>query len=66
MPKKKNNFAGMKAEELKKNLVSLRESLRVLHWKSEGAKSKNVKEGYGLRKQIARVLTQMNKSNINA
>ncbi len=60
MANKKNNLKGLKMDELKKNLVTLRESLRVLHFKSEGSKSKNVKEQSGVKKQIARVLTEIN------
>ena len=63
MANKKNNLKGLKEEELKKNLVTMRENLRTLNLKSEGSKSKNVKEQSGLRKQIARVLTEINKNN---
>ena len=59
--KKKENFKGMKKVELEKELVLLRENLRVLHFKAEGAKSKNVKEASTLKKQIARILTEVNK-----
>lgn len=65
MANKKNNFKGLKIEDLKKNLISIRENLRTLHFKSEGSKSKNVKEQSSLRKQIARVLTEINKNNTN-
>ena len=64
MAKTKNteeNFKGMKKDELVKKLASLREDLRVLHFKAEGSKSKNVKESATLRKQVARVLTEMNR-----
>ena len=57
----KENFKGMKKNELVKKLASLREDLRVLHFKAEGSKSKNVKESATLRKQVARVLTEMNR-----
>ncbi len=59
--KKTKDFQGMKDEELKKELEHSRESLRVLHFKTEGSKSKNVKEAKTLRKQIARVLTEINR-----
>jgi len=72
MANKKNNFKGIKIDELKKSLVAFQKSLRTLHFKSEGSKSKNVKEQSSLRKQIARVLTeinsikrQMSKSNVS-
>ena len=58
--KKKDNFKGMKGEELKKELAVFRENLRVMHFKAEGSRSKNVKEASTLKKQIARILTQIN------
>ena len=60
MAKKKENLRGMNKDELKKKLATLQESIRVIRFKSEGSKSKNVKESASLRKQIARVLTEMN------
>ena len=60
MPKKKENLKGMKKEELQKKLEGLRESVRVLRFKSEGSKSKNVKELAVIKKDIARVMTELN------
>ena len=60
MPKKTENFKGIKETELKKELALLRENLRVRRFKAEGSKSKNVKENQALRKQIARILTELN------
>lgn len=60
MPKKKENFRGMKKDELEKKLASLGEKVRVIRFKAEGSKSKNVKELATLRKDIARVLTEIN------
>ncbi|MFA6274072.1 MAG: 50S ribosomal protein L29 [Candidatus Paceibacterota bacterium] len=60
MAKEKENFKGMKKEELKKKLVDLQENVRVLRFKGQGSKSKNVKESGALRKKIARVLTELN------
>jgi len=61
MAKKEENLKGMKVEELKKKLLGLREEFRVLQFKAQGSKSKNVKESKTLRKQIARILTEINK-----
>lgn len=61
MAKKEENLKGMKSEELKTKLAHLEESLRVLKFKTEGSKSKNVKEAAVLKKGIARVLTEINK-----
>lgn len=58
----KENLKGIKVDELKKRLILLRENLRVLRFKAEGSKAKNVKEGQALRKQIARTLTEINRS----
>lgn len=58
----KENLKGMKKDELKKKLIDLEEKIRVLKFKAQGSKSKNVKESVTLRKQVARVLTEMNSS----
>lgn len=58
---KRENLKDLGKGELEKKLATLRENLRVIKFKAEGAKSKNVKEGKTLRKQIARILTQLNK-----
>ncbi|KKP88800.1 50S ribosomal protein L29 [Candidatus Nomurabacteria bacterium RIFOXYC2_FULL_36_19] len=61
MTKKKDNFKNMKEVELKKELVTLQKSVRVIRFKAEGSKSKNVKEVSTLRKQIARIMTELNR-----
>lgn len=57
---KKQNYKEMTEGELGKELIVLRENLRAIHFKSEGARSKNVKEQSTIKKQIAQILTQMN------
>jgi ribosomal protein L29 len=59
--KKEENLKGMKEDELKKKLIDLEENIRVLRFKAQGSKSKNVKEYANLRKQVARVLTEINR-----
>ena len=59
--KKTENLKGLKINELKKKLSNLEEEIRILRFKAEGSKSKNVKEFAVLRKQIARVLTEINR-----
>lgn len=49
----------MKKEELQKNLSDLQESLRALRFKAEGSRSKNVKEAMTIKKQIARIMTEL-------
>lgn len=60
MAKNKENFKGMNKDELQKRVNALREDLRVIKWKAEGAKPKNVKESLAIRKNIARALTAIN------
>jgi ribosomal protein L29 len=57
----KDNFKEMSKEDLVKKLNSLREDIRVIKFKMEGAKSKNVKEVSNTKKNIARILTELNK-----
>ena len=61
MAKKIENLKDLKPNELKAKLSSLEESLRVIRFKAEGSKSKNVKEAQALKREIARVLTEINK-----
>ena len=60
MKNKKENLKEMKKEELLKKLASAEERIRVVRFKTEGAKSKNVKELSVLKKNIARILTEIN------
>lgn len=60
MAKKKEQFKGMKKEEIQKEVLALREKIRLIRFKAEGSKSKNIKEDWALRKQIARGLTIIN------
>ena len=61
MAKKKVNLQEMKKGELEKQLLKLREEERSIRFKAEGARSKNVKELSNLKKDIARILTELNK-----
>lgn len=61
--KLKEDVKGMKKDELVKKLSILQEEIRMIKFKSEGARSKNVKELAGIKKQIARILTEANKAN---
>jgi len=61
MAKSKENFKKMKKDELQKKLAALQEDVRVIRFKAEGSKSKNVKEQATFKKEIARILTEINK-----
>lgn len=58
----REKLKGESKEDLKKRLTSLQGEVQVLKFKAQGSKSKNVKEESALRKQIARVLTELNKN----
>jgi ribosomal protein L29 len=45
--------------DLTKTLAEKRESLRLFRFGNAGSKSKNVKEAKGIRKDIARILTEI-------
>ena len=60
MKNKKEKLNEVKGNESEKKLAVLRENVRIIKFKAEGSKSKNVKKLAVLRKEIARVLTVMN------
>ncbi|MEK7567442.1 MAG: 50S ribosomal protein L29 [Patescibacteria group bacterium] len=48
------------SEEIQKMLNEKREALRLFRFGISGSKARNVKEGKGLKKDIARLLTKIN------
>lgn len=48
-------------ETLQQELVQNRESLRTFRFSGAGSRSRNVREGRTLRKEIARILTEVQK-----
>lgn len=46
-------------KELEKMLFEKREALRGFRFGSSGSKTKNVKEGFNIKKDIARILTEL-------
>ncbi|MCU0660050.1 MAG: 50S ribosomal protein L29 [Candidatus Pacebacteria bacterium] len=60
---KKLNFKDMKDTELVKALTEKRDALRAFRFAASGAKSKNVKQGSLLKKEIARILTVLSSKN---
>jgi ribosomal protein L29 len=47
-------------KDLMKTLAEKRKALQSFRFNLSGSKTRNVKEGRGLRKEIARILTQLN------
>ncbi|OGG80287.1 50S ribosomal protein L29 [Candidatus Kaiserbacteria bacterium RIFCSPLOWO2_01_FULL_54_13] len=52
------------AEDLKKTLLEKREALRVFRFGGAGSRTRNVREGRNLRKEIARILTEIRSREI--
>ena len=48
-------------KELKTLLTEKREALRVFRFAMSGSKTKNLKEGLNIKKEIARIMTLLNK-----
>jgi len=46
-------------EDLKKQLADMRERLRVFRFEGEGSRRRNVREARNLRRDIARILTEL-------
>lgn len=58
---KKTKYNGKSKEDLVKALYEKRDSLRSFRFGEAGSKTRNVKEGTTLKKDIARILTELNK-----
>lgn len=57
--KKAKEFNTKKTEELNKFLAEKRAALHAFHFGVSGSKTRNVREGRGLRRDIARILTTL-------
>ncbi len=53
-----------KLEDLQKEVAAKREALRTFRFGEAGTRTRNVREGRGLRKEIARLLTEMNSRKV--
>jgi len=60
MAKKKETFKETSDKDIQKLLDEKREALRVFRFGSAGSKTRNVKEGRLVRRDIARLLTEKN------
>jgi len=58
---KKTKYHGNNRADLVKALYEKRETLRTFRFGEAGSKTRNVKEGVATRKEIARILTELNK-----
>lgn len=61
MKKKPEEITAKSDKDLTADLMEKRESLRGMRFNIAGSKIKNVKEQRGRKKEIARILTELNK-----
>jgi ribosomal protein L29 len=57
---KHTSYKGKDKKDLVKTLLEKREAIRKLRFGTTNSKTKNVKEGKGLRKEVARIMTELN------
>jgi ribosomal protein L29 len=63
--KKTNEFKKLSLTELTKTLNEKRLSVRQFRFDITGSKVKNIKDGANMRKEVARILTEINKRHAN-
>ncbi|MBI4079652.1 50S ribosomal protein L29 [Candidatus Kaiserbacteria bacterium] len=56
---KKVEYSSWSIEDLKKEVAKARESLRNFRFGGAGSRTRNVREGRNLRREIARLLTEL-------
>lgn len=56
---KKTDFKKYSLDDLQKEIAEKREALRVFRFGEAGSRSRNVREGRAVRKDIARLLTEI-------
>lgn len=61
---KKTIYKEWKAEDLKKEIATKREALRVFRFGETGSRTRNVREGRTLRREIARMLTELERMTV--
>lgn len=61
---KKTSYAGKNKEDLIKTLYEKREELKNFYFGTAGSKTRNVKAGSATRKEIARIMTELNRNKI--
>jgi len=58
-------FKTQEVGELQKTLIDKREGLRAFRFGGAGSRSRNVREGRKLRKEIAQVLTELRERELS-
>jgi ribosomal protein L29 len=60
-----NPLKTQEVAELQKALVDKREALRQFRFGAAGSRSRNVREGRGLRKEVAQILTELRERQLS-
>ena len=58
------DISKMSIAELQKDIADKREALRVIRFGAEGSRSRNVRESRTIRRDIARLLTEVNSRTV--
>ena len=61
---KKTDFKKYSLDDLKKEITEKREALRTFRFGEAGSRSRNVKEGRTIRRDIARLLTEVRQRSL--
>lgn len=62
---KKIDYASWSVEDLKKEIAAKREALRVFRFGEAGSRTRNVREGRNLRREVARLLTELTRRGLD-
>lgn len=60
----KNIFKKQDKAQLEKSISDMRESLRLFRFAGAGSRSRNVREGRNMRRDVARALTELREQTI--
>ncbi len=60
-----DTFTKQSIEDLRKNLTDRREHLRAVRFGDAGSRTRNVREGRTIRKEIARIMTELRAREIS-
>ena len=63
---KKTIYKGKSVSDLAKALYEKREALRNFRFGAAGSKTRNTKEGKNTRKEIARIMTELNRGEVRS
>lgn len=53
-------------EDLQKSIAEKREALRVFRFGGAGSRTRNVREGRGLRREVAQMMTELRKRELDS